>query len=158
MYRRNTDLVNRFQVQLQDRGGGDFDIVLRYETIGWTSGSSSADSGACRPCWHHSGCWRRSGCALQSCRPIWPILILPWVIPALPGCGFTDRMRGGTVAGVSPARGLVLTGTPATDMLQGGSSSDILTGLAGADVLRGDAGADTLQGGWSRYAEWRRWG
>lgn len=145
VYRRNTDLVNRFQVQLQDRGGGDFDIVLRYEAIGWTSGSSIADTGA--------------QALLASQRLLAPVWLRPGVLPAdlatldtaLGNTGIAGlwlyQVRGGTVAGVSPARGVVLMGTPASDTLQGGSSSDILTGLTGADVLRGDAGADTLQGG-----------
>lgn len=145
VYRRNTDLVNRFQVQLQDRGGGDFDIVLRYEAIGWTSGASSADTGA--------------QALLASQRVLEPVWLRPGATPAdmasldtaLGNTGIAGlwlyQMRGGTLAGVTPARGVVLTGTPASDLLQGGASSDFLHGLAGTDVLRGDAGADTLQGG-----------
>lgn len=145
VYRRNTDVMNRFQLQLQDRGGGDFDIVLRYEAIGWTSGSSTADTGA--------------QALLASQRLLEPVWLRPGVLPAdlatldtaLGNTGIAGlwlyQIRGGTVAGVSPARGVVLMGTLASDVLQGGVSSDILHGLAGTDVLRGDAGADTLLGG-----------
>ena len=37
-YRRNASLTNTFQVQLFDRGNGGFDLVLRYQSIAWTSG------------------------------------------------------------------------------------------------------------------------
>ena len=108
VYRRNTDLVNRFQVQLYDRGNGDFDIVLRYETIGWTTGSNSADTGA-----------QALLCS--------PRLELPiWLRPLTSGDGLADldstagntgtqrlwlyEMRNCTLPGLTPARGLVLMG------------------------------------------------
>ncbi|NVO29290.1 hypothetical protein HJ526_17860 [Donghicola sp. C2-DW-16] len=44
-YAYHTDLVNSFQLQLYDRGGGDFDIVFRYESINWTTGDASDGAG-----------------------------------------------------------------------------------------------------------------
>jgi hypothetical protein len=33
--------TNSFQLQLYDRGGGDFDIVFRYQSINWSAGDAS---------------------------------------------------------------------------------------------------------------------
>jgi VCBS repeat-containing protein len=41
----HTTLQNAFQLQLIDRGNGDFDIVFRYEDINWTTGDASGGSG-----------------------------------------------------------------------------------------------------------------
>ncbi|MBN2631599.1 MAG: hypothetical protein JXR75_13795, partial [Rhodobacteraceae bacterium] len=46
MYRRNTDSPARFQLQLYDRGNGDFDIVFRYDSVDLTTGSAEDDLGA----------------------------------------------------------------------------------------------------------------
>ncbi|MBT5083344.1 MAG: cadherin-like domain-containing protein, partial [Rhodospirillaceae bacterium] len=40
-FSRAAEPVNAYQLQLFDRGGGDFDIVFRYEDINWTSGDAS---------------------------------------------------------------------------------------------------------------------
>ncbi len=44
-YSIGTDRLNAFQLQLIDRGNGDFDIVFRYEDINWTTGGASGGSG-----------------------------------------------------------------------------------------------------------------
>ncbi len=40
-YYQHTDHLNAYQLQLVDLGNGDFDIVFRYEAIGWTTGDAS---------------------------------------------------------------------------------------------------------------------
>lgn len=40
-YNTQADRTNSFQIQLYDRGAGDFDIVYRYQNINWTAGASS---------------------------------------------------------------------------------------------------------------------
>lgn len=40
-YDQHTSPTNSFQLQLFDRGNGDFDIVFRYESINWTTGDAS---------------------------------------------------------------------------------------------------------------------
>lgn len=40
-YNHNAEPSNSFQMQLFDRGGGDFDIVFRYEDINWSNGDAS---------------------------------------------------------------------------------------------------------------------
>ncbi|MGB7244269.1 MAG: nidogen-like domain-containing protein [Sulfitobacter sp.] len=44
-YRRKADLTNLFQVQLYDSGGGEFDLVFRYEDINWTAGNLQGGQG-----------------------------------------------------------------------------------------------------------------
>ncbi len=44
-YNDATNLVNAFQIQLIDRGNGDFDIVFSYESINWTTGDASDGEG-----------------------------------------------------------------------------------------------------------------
>lgn len=43
-YSSRTDKLNAFQLQLIDRGNGDFDIVFRYESVNWTTGDASGGS------------------------------------------------------------------------------------------------------------------
>lgn len=43
-YDQHSSPTNSFQLQLYDRGNGDFDIVFRYESINWTTGDASGGS------------------------------------------------------------------------------------------------------------------
>jgi len=44
-YNENADKTNSFQLQLYDRGEGDFDIVFRYQDIEWVTGDASGGTG-----------------------------------------------------------------------------------------------------------------
>jgi outer membrane autotransporter protein len=44
-FSRHGDKQNFFQMQIYDRGNGDFDIVYRYQDIQWTTGDASGGSG-----------------------------------------------------------------------------------------------------------------
>ncbi len=44
-FSEKTNKLNAFQLQLIDRGNGDFDILFRYEDIDWTTGDASGGSG-----------------------------------------------------------------------------------------------------------------
>lgn len=152
VYRRDTTTPNRFQLQLYDRGNGDFDIVLRYEVISWTSGTASGDAGARALLLGAGGA----------------------SVPVLPGAtsaqladlditaGNTGiaglwvwRMRGGValpglegVISTLPTAGPdSLTGTSGADLIAGGGGNDTILGLDGADTLLGEAGDDRLFGG-----------
>ena len=143
-FRRNTEEVNRFQLQFFDLGNGDFDIVLRYEAINWTTGSNPADIGV--------------QALLASPRLEHPIWLRPNesadmlldLDSALGNTGIAGlwvyQMRDGTLPGLTPARGLVLYGGEGRDTLMGTASSDLMYGRTGADVLRGGLGRDTLDG------------
>jgi Ca2+-binding RTX toxin-like protein len=145
-FRRDTDPVNRFQVQLYDRGAGDFDLAFRYEAIGWVRGSADPDAGA------RAGLW---SARIAQPLPAGPAQAEPAALATLdtdpgntgvPGL-WVWQFRGGTVSGVAAAGGLVLAGGPGADVLEGGAGDDVLTGAGGPDVLRGNAGADILRGG-----------
>ncbi|WP_457647264.1 nidogen-like domain-containing protein [Profundibacter sp.] len=139
-YRRNADLTDLFQLQLIDRGNGDFDIVIRYENIDWTTGSSLDDAGA---------------------RAIITALRLPETLeigtdPAtldttVGNTGVTGmwvyEIRNGGTGTYQPVTGMVLTGTPNGDVLEGAGNDDLLRGLDSNDILRGNDGNDWLYGG-----------
>ena len=145
VYRRNADVGNRVQLQLFDRGGGDFDIVFRYEAIGWTQGTGAGDSGA------------RAG--LASTRLATPEWLFPLDnaagLAALPtqagntgGAGlWVYQMRDGAIDGIGSFSGAVLRGGRDANLLTGTERNDFLTGLGGHDTLQGLGGNDSLDGG-----------
>ncbi len=139
-YRRNADQTNLFQLQLVDRGSGDFDIVMRYERIDWTAGTSIDDTGA-----------RAQITALRLPETV-KIGSNPADLDTITGnTGVTGlwvyEMRGGGTGTHQPVSGLVLTGTPYGDVLNGAGADDLLRGLASNDILRGNDGNDWLYGG-----------
>lgn len=144
-YRRDADQTNLFQVQLFDRGGGDFDLALRYERVEWTQGSGSHDDGG------------RALLAAQSlAKPEWMspfgssdgLLELPDIAGNSGVRGlWVYEMRNGKVASLGPGDGMKMTGTNQADVLEGTKFGDTLTALDGNDLLFGDDGADTLYGG-----------
>ncbi|MGR3458082.1 MAG: nidogen-like domain-containing protein [Pseudooceanicola nanhaiensis] len=145
VYRREAGVTNRVQLELHDRGGGDFDIAFRYEAIGWTIGTAPDDSGA------------RAG--LASTRLGEP----HWIFAQDNAAGLADlagtagntgvrglwvhEMRDGAIAGMESHDGAVRRGGTGADLLEGTGRNDRLTGLGGDDTLRGSAGEDTLDGG-----------
>ncbi len=145
VYRRNADVSNTFQLHLIDRGGGDFDIVFRYEHIGWTIGSGLTDIGA------------RAG--LASGRLPTPA----WMFDTDNAAGLADlpttagntgvaglwvyEMRDGAIGGLGALTGLTERGTAATDQMIGSARDDHLIGLGGDDTLLGNDGNDSLDGG-----------
>jgi len=161
VYRRDATTTNTFQLQLINRGGADFDIVYRYESIQWTQGTAPSDSGAV------------AGVAAQSLGdPHWIIpagdaaaaLALPTTLGNTGQAGlWVYEMRGGAVAGVvggvtwmgSPASETytatawadTLDGGDGTDTLFGGGGDDFIFGGATSDKIFGDGGHDTLYGG-----------
>ncbi|KIC43928.1 nidogen-like domain-containing protein, partial [Tateyamaria sp. ANG-S1] len=118
VYRRNAEMTNTVQLQLFDRGGGDFDIVFRYEQIDWTQGTGEGDTGA------------RAGLAGNG--------TVHWILPdedpaaltqlpSLPGNTGIEglwvyQIRNGQVS--VPDGGS--TGTDGADNLQGTSGNDLL--------------------------------
>ncbi|SER12160.1 Hemolysin-type calcium-binding repeat-containing protein [Thalassovita gelatinovora] len=145
VYRRDASRTNTVQLQLIDRGGGDFDIVFRYDHIGWILGSGIEDVGVLA--------------GLASSRLIAPdwlfaapgaaaLAQLPQSIGNTGGTGlWLYEMRAGTVGAVQPVPGTIARGSEAGDLLQGTGLADHLTGLGGDDVLQGAGGDDSLDGG-----------
>ena len=145
VYRRNAEVTNSFQLQLVDRGGGDFDIVFRYDSIGWTIGSGLTDSGA------------RAGLAsARLADPDWIFAVDNAAgLASLPGTAgntgvaglWVHEMRDGTIGDLDPVPGKAERGTEAGELLQGTGDQDVLIGMAGNDTLNGGSGDDSLDGG-----------
>ncbi len=138
-YRYDATASNLFQVQIFDRGGGDFDLTLRYSRIDWDIGSADDDGGAMA---------FLSGARIGQPVVLGTALTLDAVAgnAGLPGLWHWE-FRGGATAGLRPATGLIRDGTAGPDTLDGGAGDDLLRGLSGNDVLRGADGADWLDGG-----------
>lgn len=145
---------NAFQLQLFDRGQGDFDIVFRYQNIEWTKGELSAEDA-------HAGYSANNGLdsfELPQSGDLSALLQLPTAVgnTGVPGLwvfevgeAIDDTLAGGRCDdALSGGRGDdTLSGGNGNDTLSGGSGRDILTGGNGNDSLNGGAGDDKLTGG-----------
>ena len=139
-FRRDNDVTNLFQLQLTDRGGGDFDIAFAYERIDWVYSTHEPDFGG--------------QMILSSAR-----LPEAWADGGAAGdlevrtgnTGSQGRwlfeMRDGAVDGLAPVSGQAVFGSGEADTVTGGALDDVLRGFDGADILRGMAGDDWLFGG-----------
>ncbi|WP_136635911.1 nidogen-like domain-containing protein [Pseudooceanicola onchidii] len=139
-FRRSSDPSNLFQMQLTDRGNGDFDLRFTYERIEWVQSTHETEVGA--------------QMILSSAR-----LPEPWIeagealtLDTRTGnTGITGRwlfeMRDGALPGLTPVTGDARIGGDSNDTLSGGAADDILRGGNGNDILRGFADADWLFGG-----------
>ncbi|SHM14455.1 Hemolysin-type calcium-binding repeat-containing protein [Roseovarius pacificus] len=150
VYRRNGDLTNTFQVQLIDRGSGDFDIVFRYEALDWAVGTAENDAGA------------RIGLAAGGpSAPGWlftheqnsDLLHLPGIAGNTGVAGlWLYEMRGGAASLPSdtPPDPPVLPDPPGPpdppDPVDPSDLPEHLIGTDGNDILRGKGGNDTLEG------------
>lgn len=168
VYRRNADVANRFQVQMVDQGGGDFDIVFRYEQIEWSIGTAEDDSGAIvgifDPNTGENTLFgtadtldQRVGNSGQT--GVWAYQVRDGTLRDL---SLSDRMVYGSALGDS------LSGSSGSDTIDagdgddfifalnprndpgdtvyGGNGRDRITGGYGGDRLYGDAENDTLTG------------
>ncbi|SPF81799.1 calcium-binding protein [Pseudoprimorskyibacter insulae] len=138
VYRRNADVTNLFQLQIVDRGGGNVDLLFRYEAIGWTQGTAEDDPGARAGVFTANSALAIGGGDLMR-------------LPTDPGnSGIAGlwgiALRGGQ-ASLLPPDDSTTKGTAAADLLVGGYGDDLLDGLAGNDTLQGGDGSDTLLGG-----------
>lgn len=145
-YRRNAEVANLFQVQLYDRGDGDFDVVYRFQTIEWSVGTGEGDVGG------------KVGLAAEDAADsYWPTtpadpLSLPQTAGNTGVAGlWVFEFRDGQIAsgggGGDTPTGVNLLGTAGNDELNGTDQDDLLDGSSGNDTLRGQAGADTIIGG-----------
>ncbi len=139
-YRLGGDHSNLFQVQLTDRGAGDFDIRFIYDRIGW-----SPEEG------HHD----MDAVAMLTGRRLPDVIEVNAPADALHSAigtagtagNWIYEMRAGAVGSDQPVSGLALAGTDLGETLEGGAVDDFLRGLDGNDILRGHDGADWLRGG-----------
>lgn len=140
-YRRNASQTNTFQLQLYDQGADGMDIVLRYDTVGWTTGDLQGGWGG------FGGAAARIGWRLASAGAVddhWASGVEDRLL-ALPDTLGNTGVAGLWVYSHVPAK--VATGGPDADQLTGGRGADVLDGGAGDDRLAGLGGADVLIGG-----------
>lgn len=168
VYRRNADMANRFQVQMVDQGGGDFDIVFRYEQIEWSIGTAEDDNGAIAGIFDpNAGINTLFGTADTLDQRVGNSgQIGVWAYQVRDGTlldmSLSDRMVYGSALGdnISGTSGsdtidagdgddFIFALTPRTDpgdTVYGGNGRDRITGGYGGDRLYGDADNDTLTG------------
>jgi Ca2+-binding RTX toxin-like protein len=144
-YDAQTDKLNAFQLQLVGTGGGNFDIIFRYEALNWTTGDASDGVGGLGGTVARAGYSTGDGASWYE----------------LPQSGSQDGMLDlENTAGNTGAAGYyrfavrsgtaasdTITGSNADDLLAGAGGNDVLNGMQGADMLIGNAGADTMSGG-----------
>ncbi|PQO24571.1 hypothetical protein C2I36_01640 [Rhodobacteraceae bacterium WD3A24] len=139
-FRRDAERTNAFQLQLFDRGGGDFDAVLRYDRVEWTKGAllDSAHgwvgvTAGEDTLYEHPASGLPDALLGLDTRPGNAGEAGLWVLPFRDGA-FDDEL----ISGPGPGQGRVL---------EGGAGDDTLTGGAGYDTLMGSDGADFLDAG-----------
>lgn len=139
-YRRDSSQLNRFQAQFVDRGNGDLDVILRYETIMWSQGSADDDAGARAGFAHH-------GKEFQPISTESHMLDLDIVSGnrGAPGV-WVYEFRGGAINNPKPDH-LTITGTAGADHLVGGTGNDTIYGLDGDDIIISNNGANWLYAG-----------
>lgn len=144
-YPARTGKLNAFQLQLAGTGGGNFDIIFRYEALNWTTGGASGGFDGLGGRVARAGYSSGDGASWYE----------------LPQSGNQDGMlnlentAGNTGAAghyrfsvrTGTAASDTITGSAADDLLTGAGGNDVLIGLQGTDTLIGNAGADTMSGG-----------
>jgi hypothetical protein len=133
-FRRNTDLVNSFQVQIRAAGGADADVSLRYGAVDWVSGDLDGGSGGLGGAPALAGI--KAGGAGAAFQPVAPSGDQAAWLALAPGTGWEIALRGGaaTIAGADPGGGDPGGGDP------GGGDP------GGGDPGGGDPDPDTLSG------------
>ncbi|MBA3009455.1 MAG: hypothetical protein FP812_04345 [Desulfobacula sp.] len=171
-FSNHTDRLNAFQLQLVDRGNGDFDIVFRYEDINWVTGDIPGIARAGVTAWDGInyleidpsgnaddmmglGGERGTSCPLG----YWEINVRGGKVDAsVAHDGYDDVLIGGDSDDVFHGRlgndtligndgNDTLFGESGKDKLWGGQGNDYLAGGSGNDELFGSLGSDYLDGG-----------
>ncbi|MEO6299677.1 MAG: nidogen-like domain-containing protein [Paracoccaceae bacterium] len=147
-YRRNASHTDTFQMQIFDRGEDSFDVVYRYQNIGWTAGDLQGGWGGL------GGIAARIGYRLAASGAVAEHLasgngnaelVLPQTLGNTGVAGLWKFSSGPEINGTTASN--TLNGTAGCDLMHGLAGNDRLIGNAGNDRLYGGAGADTVQGG-----------
>ncbi|PMZ83716.1 MULTISPECIES: nidogen-like domain-containing protein, partial [unclassified Pseudomonas] len=144
-YNSKVDKLNAFQLQLVGKGNGNFDVIFRYETVNWTTGSASGGTNGLGGTVARAGYSTGDGSSwyeLPQSGNESAILELE----TTPGnTGVAGYYKFSIVSGTSGNDNM--QGTAGNDSLYGSSGNDVINGFAGNDVLYGAAGSDRLLGG-----------
>lgn len=137
VFRRNAEMTNTFQLQIVKRGDGDADILFRYESITWDTGTAPMDAGA------RAGIF---GPATAITLPPDPLRLdeEPGNSGIVGLWGYS--LRSGVFMPMQ-ARGPDIPGTDGADRIDGTDLSERITGERGNDTINGRNGADTIAGG-----------
>lgn len=144
-YSYQTDKLNAFQLQIVGQGGGNFDIIFRYESINWTTGGASGGSGGLGGTVARAGYSTGDGASWYELAQsgLQDAMLELESTPGNTGVAgyYKFSVRSGTAAGE------VMNGTSRDDLLAGAGGDDTIYGFAGNDYLIGNAGNDSLVGG-----------
>jgi Ca2+-binding RTX toxin-like protein len=138
VYRRNAEDTNLFQLQIVDHGGGNVDLLFRYERISWRIGTGEDDPGSWAGVFGPDLALHLGGNDLS---------LLPQQGGNSGVVGLWGVALRGGVASLLQVDNRQISGGSGSDTLTGGSGNDRLEGLGGNDLLQGGDGSDTLLGG-----------
>ncbi|SFQ13623.1 beta strand repeat-containing protein, partial [Pseudomonas borbori] len=144
-YSSKTDKLNAFQLQLVGTGNGNFDVIFRYESINWTTGSASGGTDGLGGTVARAGYSTGDGTSWYELPQSGDQSAILDLEQTLGNTGVAGYYRFGITSGTTGNDNM--RGTSANDSLYGSSGDDVIYGLAGNDVLYGAAGTDTLYGG-----------
>ncbi len=137
-FNTHTDKTNSFQLQLYDRGAGDFDMVFRYGAIDWTTGDASRGTGGLGGEVARAG-WNSGNGVNFFELPASGNQAQVLNLEAAPGNTNVPGLWAFQV------RNGVIEGDP--DVLDGGGDNDRLVGGVGTDQLTGGPGRDRFEYG-----------
>lgn len=140
-YSQNVDKTNTFQLELRDKGDGNFEAIFRYADVNWTTGDASGGTGGLGGVVARGGFSSGDGLYFE-----------------LPASGDQSQILslenalGNTgVAGVwqfeFSASSDNLSGDEGDNFLFGDAGDDIMSGNGGNDQLYGGPGGDNITGG-----------
>ncbi|MDY7001452.1 MAG: nidogen-like domain-containing protein, partial [Thermodesulfobacteriota bacterium] len=158
-YNQHLDHVNAFQIQLFDQGGGDFNVVFRYDDITWAGNEQNAARAGFSD--GDGTFWELDGSGLENDmldiddrggntgkEGLWYFEFQSGnlVAGAPPNC---DELGGGPGNDTIHGEGGndLIGGHEGDDSLSGGGDNDIISGDIGGDTIDGGTGDDTLYGG-----------
>jgi Ca2+-binding RTX toxin-like protein len=144
-YNSKTDKLNAFQLQLVGTGGGNFDVIFRYETVNWTTGSASGGTGGLGGTVARAGYSTGDGASWYELPQSGNESAILGLETTPGNTGVAGYYKFSIVSGTSGNDNM--QGTAGNDSLYGSSGNDVINGFAGNDVLYGAAGSDRLLGG-----------
>ena len=143
-YDRDASPSNSFQLQLVNRGGGDFDIIFRYASIDWTTGDDIVGAGTLPGEVARAGYSAGNGVSyfeLAQSGHDAQVLALDSTAGNTGRTGtYVFKVRNGDVLAVDDGAGDTLAGGPGKDTLAGAGGNDRFvlehSGSGNADLIQ----------------------